>query len=73
MNTPMIPTPPECGSPCAEYEALAHTNARLRAEVERLRELLSQSLDWVDDYGMRLSGSARLADEIRAELRGGAK
>lgn len=96
MNTPMLPEPPECGTPCGACEALAHDNARLRAEVARLnesiqrhgnandqlvventalrtevamlRELLSQSLEWVNDYAARLSGSARLADEIRAAL-----
>lgn len=37
MSTPMIPTAPECGAPGAEFEALAHINAQLRAELGAVR------------------------------------
>jgi len=36
----MLSTPPECGTPCGLTEALAHDNARLKAENARLTEEL---------------------------------
>jgi hypothetical protein len=31
---PMLPEPPECGTPCGLCESLAHDNARLREELD---------------------------------------
>lgn len=38
MNTPMLPTPPDCGSPCAMCESYAHLLAKAREEIARLRD-----------------------------------
>ncbi len=39
-----------------------------RSRESRKEELLRKALDWLDDYGMRMAGTAKLADKIRAEL-----
>lgn len=41
----------------------------LQFENAVLRKLLNESLDWLNDYGSRLSGTAKLADNIKAALR----
>jgi hypothetical protein len=53
-TTPMLPDPPECGSPCETCEALAHENGRLRLSLtlaearnrrlEREREMLRSAV-----------------------------
>lgn len=37
-------------------------------KIKQLRDLLSEALTWLDDYGMRMSGSAGLADKIKEVL-----
>ena len=39
-----------------------------RQNVE-LRSLLQNSLEWLDDYGMRMSGTSNLVDRIETALR----
>lgn len=34
----MLPTPPDCGAPCAMCESYAHLLAKAREEIARLRE-----------------------------------
>ena len=50
----------------------ATTNIRV-AELERenaeLRGLLQDSLEWLDDYGMRMSGTSNLVSRIETVLR----
>ncbi len=36
--------------------------------IKQMRCLLIEALDWLDDYGMRISGSAGLADRIKEAL-----
>lgn len=36
--------------------------------ISRIVLLLEESLDWLDDYDLRMRGSAKLADRIRDEL-----
>lgn len=50
MTTPMLPTPPDCGSPCAMCESYAHLLAKARDEVARLRED-KKRLDWLEAHG----------------------
>jgi multidrug resistance efflux pump len=59
----MIPTPPECGSPCAEYEALAHDNARLRSE-------LSQAQTELESHAWEIGPAMAQAkiDQLNAEV-----
>lgn len=37
-------------------------------KIKQLRCLLIEALAWLDDYGMRMSGSAGLADRIKETL-----
>lgn len=37
-------------------------------KIKQLRRLLIEALAWLDDYGMRMSGSAGLADKIKKAL-----
>ena len=37
-------------------------------KIKQLRGLLSEALAWLDDYGMRMFGSAGLADKIKEAL-----
>ena len=37
-------------------------------KIKQLECLLTEALEWLDDYGMRMSGSAKLADRIKDEL-----
>ena len=37
-------------------------------KIKQLRCLLIEALAWLDDYGMRMSGSAGLADKIKEAL-----
>jgi hypothetical protein len=37
-------------------------------KMKQMRGLLSEALAWLDDYGMRMSGTADLADRIRNEI-----
>lgn len=37
-------------------------------KIKRLHGLLEEALEWIDDYDLRMSGSAKLADRIRKEL-----
>lgn len=37
-------------------------------KIKQLRCLLIEALAWLDDYGMRMSGSAGLADRIKEAL-----
>lgn len=37
-------------------------------KIKQLRRLLIEALAWLDDYGMRMSGSAGLADKIKEAL-----
>lgn len=37
-------------------------------KIKQLRCLLIEALAWLDDYGMRMSGSAGLADKIKDAL-----
>ena len=32
-------------------------------------DLLERALEWLDDYGLRMAGSAGLADEIREHVK----
>lgn len=41
----MLSTPPECGTPCGLTEALAHDNARLKAENARLKRAIDAATD----------------------------
>ena len=38
----MLPTPPECGSPCGECEALAHLNDKLRTNLQIREQRIAQ-------------------------------
>lgn len=40
----------------------------LAEREEALESLLREALEWLDDYDLRLSGSASLADRIRKEI-----
>ena len=42
---------------------------RLEAENAELRNLLRDSLEWLDDYGMRMSGTSNLVSRIETALR----
>lgn len=43
MNAqPMLPTPPDCGAPCALCEAKAHEAARLRTLVDIANQKLKE-------------------------------
>jgi hypothetical protein len=55
---PMLPEQPECGSPCAMCEAMAHLNSKLRAE---LAEAVSQRHFFCDENKRHVSEVARLA------------
>ena len=37
-------------------------------KIKKLRCLLIEALAWLDDYGIRMSGSAGLADRIKETL-----
>lgn len=37
-------------------------------KIKQLEGLLNEALEWLDDYGLRMSGSAGLADRIRESL-----
>ena len=37
-------------------------------KIKQLRCLLIEALAWLDDYGLRMSGSACLADRIKDAL-----
>lgn len=37
-------------------------------KIKQLRGLLIEALAWLDDYGMRMSGSAGLADKIKEAI-----
>lgn len=42
--------------------------AYLQAQHAETLRLLERAHEWLDDYGMRMSGCAGLSDEIRAHL-----
>jgi len=42
---------------------------KAEAENTALRGLLQDSLGWLDDYGMRMSGTSNLVDRIETALR----
>jgi len=44
------------------------TDCEGQSNNAKLLTLLKQSLEWLDDYDLRLSGSAGLADKIRSAL-----
>lgn len=41
---------------------------KLEAENAELRSLLKDSLEWLNDYGMRMSGTSSLVDRIETIL-----
>lgn len=65
----MLPTPPECGTPCGLTEALAHDNARLKACLLRCDEELRARAEKIAQLRAELESvrraSARL-DQARA-------
>ncbi len=64
----MLESPPECGVPCGTCEALAHDNARLKEENERLVEALQEILHTGSANWARLR-----ADKALEGKQGGAK
>ena len=51
---------------CVGYHAMVD---KMEAENAELRNLLRDSLEWLDDYGMRMSGTSNLVSRIETALR----
>lgn len=45
------------------------TDCAGREENAALRSLLKESLEWLDDYGLRMSGTSDLVDRVEIALR----
>lgn len=54
---------------CAEINELKVKAAFHERENAALRSLLQDSLEWLDDYGMRMSGTSNLVSRIETVLR----
>lgn len=67
-TTPKIPRTPECGSPCAEFEALAHTNAKLREEIERWRDSNNRLRSEMEHQSLRANTAEADNAALRAAL-----
>lgn len=66
----MLSTPPECGTPCGLTEALAHDNARLKAENARLKAENARLTEEVEAHAHSLSPAMVQArnDQLNAEV-----
>lgn len=73
-----------CGWPFGQHGLIESTilsknaagpfvHASVARELERenaaLRSLLKESLEWLDDYGLRMSGTSNLVDRVEIALR----
>lgn len=48
---------------------MRETSRKLERENAALRGLLQDSLEWLDDYGLRMSGTSNLVSRIETVLR----
>lgn len=59
-----------------QHEAVRDTLIKARDDIQSLerenaalRSLLKESLEWLDDYGLRMSGTSNLVDRVEIALR----
>lgn len=64
MNTPCALDTPERARPRQLRSACMNDADK----IKQMQCLLIEALAWLDDYGMRMSGSAGLADRIKEAL-----